>query len=239
MLEPLDAKVGEPDAIADLERAGLDILTDGQMWFDDYQMGIGSFLWYWFERIHGFAQDVTAGHASVDGVPTVVMGKSNPVQDFNASPWYFVNPAKLTASALLFEGTDVVVGKEALKALATDGDGNLDLAVGFEGMFRLPDDRPPLLRMHEVQTKGAKISTLTMGEGPDVLLIHGLGYARSFDEARELVESGAYDIGFYLRGIPVKQIQEIAAAGVNMPPKSTYFFPKIPTGLLFNPLDAE
>ncbi len=40
--------------IADEEAAGLDILTDGQMWFDDYSMGIGSFLWYWFERIHGF-----------------------------------------------------------------------------------------------------------------------------------------------------------------------------------------
>jgi uncharacterized protein (DUF1015 family) len=38
----------------------------------------------------------------------------------------------------------------------------------------------------------------------------------------------------------VTQIQEIAAAGVNMPPKSTYFFPKVPTGLLFHPLsDAE
>ena len=33
-----------------------------------------------------------------------------------------------------------------------------------------------------------------------------------------------------------KTYQEIAAAGVNMPPKSTYFFPKVPTGLLFNPL---
>jgi methionine synthase II (cobalamin-independent) len=40
--------------IADQEAAGLDILTDGQMWFDDYSMGIGSFLWYWLERIHGF-----------------------------------------------------------------------------------------------------------------------------------------------------------------------------------------
>jgi uncharacterized protein (DUF1015 family) len=39
-----------------------------------------------------------------------------------------------------------------------------------------------------------------------------------------------------MRGIPVSLIQEIAAAGVNMPPKSTYFFPKVPTGLLFNPL---
>jgi methionine synthase II (cobalamin-independent) len=40
--------------IAEQEAAGLDLLTDGQMWFDDYQMGIGSFLWYWLERIRGF-----------------------------------------------------------------------------------------------------------------------------------------------------------------------------------------
>ena len=42
--------------IADQERAGLDLLTDGQMVFDDYTMGIGSFLWYWFERIEGFGK---------------------------------------------------------------------------------------------------------------------------------------------------------------------------------------
>ena len=35
---------------------------------------------------------------------------------------------------------------------------------------------------------------------------------------------------------PIEQVRAIAAAGVNMPPKSTYFFPKVPTGLLFNPL---
>jgi uncharacterized protein (DUF1015 family) len=70
----------------------------------------------------------------------------------------------------------------------------------------------------------------------DISHLNGLGYARSFEEARELVDSGTFDAGFYLRGIPVAQIQDIAAAGVNMPPKSTYFFPKVPTGLLFNPL---
>jgi uncharacterized protein (DUF1015 family) len=71
----------------------------------------------------------------------------------------------------------------------------------------------------------------------DISHLRGLGYARSFEEARELVESGTFDAGFFLRGIPVTQIQDIAAAGVNMPPKSTYFFPKVPTGLLFNALD--
>jgi 5-methyltetrahydropteroyltriglutamate--homocysteine methyltransferase len=42
--------------ISDQERAGLDVLTDGQMWFDDYTMGIGAFLWYWLERIDGFGK---------------------------------------------------------------------------------------------------------------------------------------------------------------------------------------
>lgn len=43
--------------IRDQEEAGLDILSDGQMWFDDYHMGIGSFLWYWLERTGGFGSE--------------------------------------------------------------------------------------------------------------------------------------------------------------------------------------
>ncbi|HEY0253602.1 MAG TPA: cobalamin-independent methionine synthase II family protein [Kofleriaceae bacterium] len=43
--------------IKDQEDCGLDVLTDGQMWFDDYNMGIGSFLWYWLERTRGFSAE--------------------------------------------------------------------------------------------------------------------------------------------------------------------------------------
>ena len=41
--------------IRDQEEAGLDIVTDGQMHYDDYVGGIGSFCWYMYERIGGFA----------------------------------------------------------------------------------------------------------------------------------------------------------------------------------------
>lgn len=41
-------------AIHDQEEAGIDIVTDGQMYFDDYVGVIGSFCWYMYERIHGF-----------------------------------------------------------------------------------------------------------------------------------------------------------------------------------------
>ena len=48
--------------------------------------------------------------------------------------------------------------------------GDVDLAIGFEGLFRLPNGRPPLLRIHDVQLPGRRVSTLTMGDGPDVRL---------------------------------------------------------------------
>jgi pimeloyl-ACP methyl ester carboxylesterase len=70
--------------------------------------------------------------------------------------------------------------------------GEMDLAIGFEGLFRLPGGRDPLLRMHRVHAGGLRISTLTMGEGPDVLLLHGLGAAKSsfFDTAAALSREG-------------------------------------------------
>jgi uncharacterized protein (DUF1015 family) len=66
--------------------------------------------------------------------------------------------------------------------------------------------------------------------------LDGLGYARNDAEALALVNSGEYDAAFFMAPTPVDRIQAIAAAGENMPPKSTYFYPKVPTGLLFNPL---
>jgi methionine synthase II (cobalamin-independent) len=42
--------------ITDQEDAGLDIVTDGQMHFDQYGGAIGSFVWYWYERLGGFTK---------------------------------------------------------------------------------------------------------------------------------------------------------------------------------------
>jgi pimeloyl-ACP methyl ester carboxylesterase len=57
--------------------------------------------------------------------------------------------------------------------------GNLDYAIVFESLFRLPDERPPLLQIRDVPVGRHRISTLTMGTGPDVLLLHGLGSTRA------------------------------------------------------------
>lgn len=70
----------------------------------------------------------------------------------------------------------------------------------------------------------------------DVEQKKGLAYARTIEEAGRAVDAGEAQAAFTLRATPVPQVREIAAAGETMPPKSTYFFPKLPTGLAFNPL---
>jgi pimeloyl-ACP methyl ester carboxylesterase len=72
--------------------------------------------------------------------------------------------------------------------------GNLDHAIAFEGLFRLTGGRPPLLHIYDVPVGRHRISTLTMGRGPDVLLLHGLGGTRAslFETAAAL--SGRYRV---------------------------------------------
>ncbi|MEA2297487.1 MAG: hypothetical protein QOF77_423, partial [Solirubrobacteraceae bacterium] len=71
----------------------------------------------------------------------------------------------------------------------------------------------------------------------DISHLNDFGYARDTAQALALVDSAAYDVAFLLRPTPVAQVREVAATGRSMPPKSTYFFPKVLTGFLFNPLE--
>jgi uncharacterized protein (DUF1015 family) len=132
-----------------------------------------------------------------------------------------------------------------------DGDGPLTMGYmdsHFKRAFRLTlkdqaiadaalADYPEPYRRLDTAVLEALILKGVLGMSEDdIAHLNGLGYSRTDDEARELVLSGAYDCAFFLRSSPVQQVRDIAAAGVNMPPKSTFFYPKVPTGLLFNPL---
>jgi uncharacterized protein (DUF1015 family) len=65
---------------------------------------------------------------------------------------------------------------------------------------------------------------------------NGLEYAKSVDAALAMVEEGDYDVAFIQRGVPVEQVKDIANTDTVMPPKSTFFFPKVMTGFAFNPV---
>ena len=103
----------------------------------------------------------------------------------------------------------------------------------------LPDRSEPYRRLDTAVLEALLLKGALGMSDDDISHLHGLGYARDADEALALLDRGEYDAAFFLRPTPVQQVQEIAAAGESMPPKSTFFYPKLLTGLLFNPLAEE
>jgi uncharacterized protein (DUF1015 family) len=100
----------------------------------------------------------------------------------------------------------------------------------------LPDRAEPYRRLDTAVLEALILKGPLEMSDHDIDELTGLGYARDASQALELVESGAYDAAFFMAPTEVERVQAVAAAGESMPPKSTYFFPKIPTGLVFNPL---
>jgi hypothetical protein len=64
-----------------------------------------------------------------------------------------------------------------------------------------------------------------------------LAYVKDAGEAVRLVESGEAAHAFLLNGTRPQEVTAVAEAGETMPQKSTFFFPKLPTGLVVLPLD--
>ncbi|HXN57085.1 MAG TPA: DUF1015 family protein, partial [Candidatus Angelobacter sp.] len=65
-----------------------------------------------------------------------------------------------------------------------------------------------------------------------------LSYSRDVEAVLMRVEAGSAQAAFLLRPPAVQDVVEVAQAGQVMPQKSTYFFPKPASGIVFNPLDA-
>jgi uncharacterized protein (DUF1015 family) len=100
----------------------------------------------------------------------------------------------------------------------------------------LPGKPPAYRRLDTAVTEALLLQgALGMSED-DIAHLRGLDYARSTGEARERIRSADVQAGLFMGPAPVELVREVAAAGEVMPPKSTYFFPKVLTGLLFNPL---
>jgi uncharacterized protein (DUF1015 family) len=63
-----------------------------------------------------------------------------------------------------------------------------------------------------------------------------LGYTRSLDEVDRAVAAGDAVLGFVVNPATTAEMIAVADAGEVMPQKSTYFYPKVPTGLVLSPL---
>jgi uncharacterized protein (DUF1015 family) len=105
-------------------------------------------------------------------------------------------------------------------------------------------ENEPRSRSAAVAYRQGRVALLRGAEGElDVELVDrygldGIGYTPQSAEAVAAVDSGDADVAFLLRAPRVEDIFAAARRGRRMPPKSTYFFPKPLSGLLFHPLDA-
>jgi uncharacterized protein (DUF1015 family) len=80
------------------------------------------------------------------------------------------------------------------------------------------------------------------GDELDVVLVdrlapHGVTYTPDRAEAIGTVDAGKAAAAFLLRPTRIDDVFAVARRGDVMPQKSTYFFPKLTSGLLFHPVD--
>ncbi len=66
----------------------------------------------------------------------------------------------------------------------------------------------------------------------------GYRYTAELDEVPRLA-TGSDTLGIVMQPTPLDAVCDVSRAGEVMPPKSTYFFPKLATGLVINPLSPE
>jgi uncharacterized protein (DUF1015 family) len=105
-----------------------------------------------------------------------------------------------------------------------------------EGFVLLPKDPAPH-RYEEI----SRFSQSILERLPEILEVDEIkvGYTHSGAEAVCQVNAGNAWVAFLLQGLPVEEVYEAARDGHLMPEKSTYFYPKLQSGLLMRSLERE
>lgn len=103
---------------------------------------------------------------------------------------------------------------------------------------RLLADYPPAVAAVDV----AVLQSLALGpllgiDADPTELKRFVIFTPSLSEAIEGVRAGRYQAAFLVHPTPLAQLQAVSDAGEVMPPKATYFYPKLPAGLLINCLE--
>jgi uncharacterized protein (DUF1015 family) len=95
----------------------------------------------------------------------------------------------------------------------------------------LPGDAPASLRVLDTYFLHRAVLGPFLGVAEDAV-----SYVHSLAEAEHAMATKACRLAVLLRGTPAHQIVDVAEAGESMPAKSTFFHPKLPSGLVIHPL---
>jgi uncharacterized protein (DUF1015 family) len=139
----------------------------------------------------------------------------------------------LTSLEPFFEIIPVPVGEEIVRKMRG--------SVRTFGLYQKGDTREYLLSY-----KGDALASVHPSlRNLDVVILHELilkkilavsevVYEMDAAVAKEKVISGSYDAVFFLNPTRVADVEKAALSSVRMPPKSTYFYPKVMTGFVIN-----
>jgi uncharacterized protein (DUF1015 family) len=102
-------------------------------------------------------------------------------------------------------------------------------------------ERVPADRAAAVLYRGDGFELSVDGQELDVQLVdrlghEGISYTPSWDEAVRAVDAGDAEVAVLMRPTRIEDVFAVAKRGETMPQKSTYFYPKLVSGLLFLPL---
>ncbi len=151
-------------------------------------------------------------------------------------------PAALS-DAFALENLGHLDPQAAEDAVARAAPGSLVIAPAGSGDRWLARARPEALASAGIPEERARIAPVVFndlvldrlyGLGPDEAAHEGiLGYSRGPADAADPTAGGC---GFILPAVPLEDVWSTASLGGRLPPKSTYFEPKMPSGLLFRQL---
>jgi uncharacterized protein (DUF1015 family) len=116
------------------------------------------------------------------------------------------------------------------------------IAQSVNGVSGSPIDEPGEELPGVVLYRGDGRYELVEGEGLDVDIVdalqpQGVTYTAQREDAVAAVDRGDAEAAFLIRPTRIEDVFERARRGEVMPQKTTYFFPKLTSGLLFHPLD--
>ncbi len=124
-------------------------------------------------------------------------------------------------------------------------------AFGFFGgnkyLLMKPKDREALLALIKGDKtndwKSLDVSVLHSAVYESILSVSGeegnITYVKMPEEAEKLIKSGSHTAAFFLNPTRVAQMKAVAEHREMMPQKSTYFYPKLLTGLVINKFEES
>ncbi len=118
------------------------------------------------------------------------------------------------------------------------GDYLLEMRDDPATLARLHADYPPAVAAVDVAALQSLALGPLLGIDPDpAQLKRFVAFTPNAAEAVGDVQAGRYQAAFLVKPAPLAQLQAVSDAGEVMPPKATYFYPKLPAGLVINCLE--